>query len=1050
MKMHLSSSAKMVYCLLFVLAFSSVFFWLPKAELSSNREQNSFDSNNYDIRLDKSAEAREAVAGFIAESAKSFSAIAADRKNVLQAGENLRLRNENLKIEYNEDLRIPEVISPDFAQTAKFLTAPSAEKRADILENFINQNAGLFGLNRAQINQLEKTADYTNPDGNLSFVHFEQKINSIPVFRGEIKAGFTRKNEIVRVINNLAPALDYKTISKDFGNAERAVESAAKHINFETNETDTKRVESTPNDLKVTFERGQFSDMTTAEKMYFPIDYGAARAAWRVLIWTQNEAFYVIVDAETGTLLWRKSITESQTQTATYNVYGGGNLMGTAESAAPIPFSTFCTAPMNCPQPDVESRNNFTLIGNEPPYQFNQLGWIPDGENRTIGNNAEAGIDRIAPNGIDDNGWAFGSPNRNFVYSYNPAPREDEPLPTTQTYPPSPFQQGSITHAFYATNRFHDAMYRLGFNEAARNFQNNNFALGGLGGDSILVETQDGSGTNGGNFSTTADGGRPRLQLFIWATPTPDRDGALDSEVIVHELTHGVSNRLHGNSSGLNTNMARGMGEGWSDFYAVALLSRGLGFTDRPFSIACYSTAGITNCYYGLRRFPYTRKAGIGANNLPHNPLTFRYLNAGCDTLIGTTTTNPNSAFPRNPAIATAGNCDQIHNLGEIWASALWEMRNQLTDRHDSLFNSPIGNRRALQYVTDGMKISPLNPTILQSRDTILAAMQASDPTDSCAVWRGFAARGMGVSASIQNIGTGANNTVVTEAFDVPVQCRRPKRADFDGDGKSDVSVYRPSEGNWYLNQSTNGFSVINWGISTDRLAPGDYDGDGKTDFGIFRAAADSNQPDFYILNSSSFTVSGYSWGIPGDIPIVEDYDGDNKDDIAVFRTSTKVFYIIKSSGGNTTFSRSYLDGTPTAGDFDGDGLADYASLDAEGWSVVYSTYDYESGLVYGIGTTAGDKPVHADYDGDGIDDLAAFRPSNGTWTIRQSSGGIITVPFGISSDVPAPADYDGDGRADIAVYRNGTWWINRSTDGVLTTQFGLSGDIPIANGYLP
>ena len=150
------------------------------------------------------------------------------------------------------------------------------------------------------------------------------------------------------------------------------------------------------------------------------------------------------------------------------------------------------------------------MIGNEAPYTFNNLGWIPDGENRTIGNNAEAGIDRIAPNGIDPDGWAFGSPNRNFVYGYNPAPGNpapgEAPLPGPQTYPPSAFQQGSITNAFYAVNRWHDATYLLGFNESSRNFQTDNFGRGGTGGDSISVEVQDGSGTNGANFTTTADG----------------------------------------------------------------------------------------------------------------------------------------------------------------------------------------------------------------------------------------------------------------------------------------------------------------------------------------------------------------------------------------------------------------------------------------------------------------------------------------------------------------------------------------------------------------
>jgi hypothetical protein len=102
------------------------------------------------------------------------------------------------------------------------------------------------------------------------------------------------------------------------------------------------------------------------------------------------------------------------------------------------------------------------------------------------------------------------------------------------------------------------------------------------------LRVQDSSGTNGSNFAIPADGNRPRLQAFIWTSPTPDRDGALDSQVFTHELTHGVSLRLHGNSTGLNSNMAAGMGEGWSDFYALALLSEP---TDDP--LGTYAVWGI-------------------------------------------------------------------------------------------------------------------------------------------------------------------------------------------------------------------------------------------------------------------------------------------------------------------------------------------------------------------------------------------------------------------------------------------------------------------------
>ena len=86
--------------------------------------------------------------------------------------------------------------------------------------------------------------------------------------------------------------------------------------------------------------------------------------------------------------------------------------------------------------------------------------------------------------------------------------------------------------------------------------------------DRVSAEGQDSSGTNNANFATPADGGRGRMQMYLWTGPTPDYDGTTDAEIIIHEVTHGTSNRLHGNASGLSTNMSGGMGEGWGDFYA--------------------------------------------------------------------------------------------------------------------------------------------------------------------------------------------------------------------------------------------------------------------------------------------------------------------------------------------------------------------------------------------------------------------------------------------------------------------------------------------------
>ncbi|HEX8249502.1 MAG TPA: M36 family metallopeptidase [Pyrinomonadaceae bacterium] len=1051
----------------FVLACAVFLFWqssLPPVESAGQVEQP-MDLANYDIRTAKSEAAQAALINFRRQSGFDASLPETERQKTTAAEDALRQRLPFLKIEYGERLQIPEIVSTDAARkNGEWLSAPSEAKRADILRSFIKQNSALFGLDDRQANALKTTADYAH--GNLAFAHLEQEINGLRVFQGEIKAGFTRRGEIVRVVNNLAPWLDTRNLSTEATfSAERAIGEAAKFIGVTISENDTRRAESAAGDKKIRFERGQFADATTAEKIYFPVGPGAARLAWQILLWRETDAFYVVVDAQDGTLLWRKNIAEYQTQAATYNVYGSAtSMMKTADS--PTAFTPGCLMPNPCPQPPIINRQSFTLIGNEPPNGFNFLGWIQDGENRTIGNNAEAGIDRQAPNGVDDNGWAFGSPNRNFVYNYNPAPGNpspgEEPLPPQpQTYPPSAFQQGSITNAFYAVNRFHDELYRLGFIETARNFQIDNFGRGGIGNDSISVEVQDSLGTNLTNFFTPADGGRGRLQLTIWTTPTPDRDGALDNQLIVHELTHGVSNRLHGNATGLSSNMSRGMGEGWSDFYALALLSEP---TDNPlgtYTIAGYLThemvAGFPNYYYGIRRFPTAVMASVGPNGLPHNPLTFKHLNSNCDTTLGTTTMAVSSAFPRNPVFSPSSSiqaCDQINNAGELWNVTLWEVRGQLTLIH----GATEGNRRALQYVTDGMKLAPLNPTMLQARDAIVIAAQVRQPGDLPAVWRGFAIRGLGLNASIQNAGTGTNNAAVTEAFNIPAQYRSV-RADFDGDGKSDVSVYRTFEGIWYVNRSGNGFAATRWGLEHDVLAPGDFDGDGITDLSVFRPSNDAGVPDFYILNSSNSTFSFVSFGNVLDIPIIEDYDADGKSDVAVFRRDTSHFYVLKSTGGFLTAQigngAPTPNAVPVAGDFDGDGKGDFTytlsnptNTSPIQWYIRKSSNNYNPQFfAYGLGT---DKMVVADYDGDGADDMAVFRPSNGFWYIRRSLGGDSYIQFGANGDVPAPGDFDGDGKYDLAVFRHGTWYLNQSTAGFTGGQFGISGDIPIPNRYLP
>ena len=285
---------------------------------------------------------------------------------------------------------------------------------------------------------------------------------------------------------------------------------------------------------------------------------------------------------------------------------------------------------------------------------------------------------------------------------------------------------------------------------------------------------------------------------------------------------------------------------------------------------------------------------------------------------------------------------------------------------------------------------------------------------------------------------------------DAPVaglRIAKNKPADFDGDGKTDVSVFRADTNSWYfLNSSNSGFNAIAFGGGTDVLAPGDYDGDGKTDTAVFRPS----EGVWYFRTKAGF-VSSRPFGASGDIPVPADFNGDGKTDVAVFRPSNGVWYVANSDSlGTYTFVQFGQNGDkPVQADYDGDGKADIAVWrpSTGGWYVLRSSDGTFSGVNFGAST---DQPAQGDFDGDSKTDIAVFR--NGTWYLLQTTDGFTAVGFGTTGDVPAVGDYDGDNKSDIAVYRpsNGAWYILQSRSGFIGTAFGNSTDKPIPNAYLP
>jgi subtilisin family serine protease len=271
---------------------------------------------------------------------------------------------------------------------------------------------------------------------------------------------------------------------------------------------------------------------------------------------------------------------------------------------------------------------------------------------------------------------------------------------------------------------------------------------------------------------------------------------------------------------------------------------------------------------------------------------------------------------------------------------------------------------------------------------------------------------------------------------------------DFDGDGKADISVFRPSAASWYIqNSADNSFSGTQFGANGDLPAAADFDGDGRTDIAVFRAGF------WYRLNSSDNQFVAAQFGSPGDIPVAGDFDGDGKADLAVFRPSDGAWYRKNSSNDQFVAQQFGSNGDkPQVGDFDGDGKTDYAVFrpSAGAWYVLRSADNSFYGVNFGVQE---DVPTAADYDGDGKADISVFRPSAASWyRLNSSDNQFYGEQFGVAEDKPVAADYDGDGKTDIAVFRpsQSSWYINRSASGFHAQHFGADGDTPAPAAFVP
>lgn len=295
---------------------------------------------------------------------------------------------------------------------------------------------------------------------------------------------------------------------------------------------------------------------------------------------------------------------------------------------------------------------------------------------------------------------------------------------------------------------------------------------------------------------------------------------------------------------------------------------------------------------------------------------------------------------------------------------------------------------------------------------------------------------------------------------------------DFNGDGKTDYAVVRNTGGGatgqttWFVNQNGSANNTATpWGIATDFFVPLDYDGDGKTDVAVWRSGAPFTAA-FYILQSSNNTLRVDVFGQTGDNPTVTgDYDGDGKDDPAIYRgganSGDASLWAFRASTTGVINIRQWgqAGDFPAPGDYDGDGKNDLAvQRNAGGGQARFWIYQSASEslntVVFGTPT---DRIVPGDYDGDGKTDIAVTRSSGSAlvWSYLPSSGGsFVSLNWGSSStDFTAQGDYDGDGKIDVGVWRpsaaaGSTFFYARgsSNGALILNQWGQQGDYPIAN----
>jgi Zn-dependent metalloprotease len=597
-------------------------------------------------------------------------------------------------------------------RTDGFLSGPSKAAASSVALGYVGKHPDVFGLTSAEESKLSLRRDYVDIAGthHLSWI---QQVGGVPVFGNGLQANVAADGRLISVLGS-----PVKNLSAPGGSASVTASGARDKA--------IRDVKATPSAAKATSKRDarQTTDFANGDEASLVVfdTLAGPRTAWQTITTPTHDSMYEhVIDASTGRVLYRRSLVQN-------------------DKASVVDF-----------YPGAPQGGNFHTVN------LNTNDWLPNNSPRLAGNVAHVYSDVNDNNAADPAEEVSPSGPKSFVYPQTVFDLGGKCSTAFRcTWDPTSPNSWQVNRAqaavqqFYFLGKYHDhlAAAPIGFTRTAGNFE-------AVDGDAVQGEALDGADTANGlpdgnhidnaNFGTPPDGTAPRMQMYLWHFPGNPNDrfnptsGTDDGDIVFHEYTHGLSNRLVidalGNST-LGNIQAGAMGEAWSDWYALDFLND-QGYVADTKADGEVILGGYVGAGTGIRSEPTDCPVGSTSAKCPGKA---NQTKAGGYT------------YGDFGHIRT-GNTPEVHADGEIWAQTLWDLRNTL------------GSKKTESLVTRAMELSPANPSFLDERNAILQAdMVVNGGKAHDKIWKVFAHRGMGFFAAALD----GDDTHPAEDFSLP------------------------------------------------------------------------------------------------------------------------------------------------------------------------------------------------------------------------------------------------------------------------------------------